>query len=208
MKKVCLTMMMLVFMVVGTQAQTTFGLKAGFNFATIGGDNSSIARMKIGYHFGGMASFDLSENLYLQPEFVVSLQGSGYSYSERELNEMWSVTGNYNLTYLNLPVMAKLFLTEEVSIHFGPQLGFLLSAMDVGKVSNDTGSESELYNDNVKQDFKPMDVSVGLGIGYELATGLNFNARYNHGLSNLNTVNDVKNNSSVFQISVGYFFGN
>lgn len=93
--------------------------------------------------------------------------------------------------------MAKVFLTEGVNLQFGPQLGFVVSAKaKAGDIEAD-----------IKDFVNTIDFGVGLGLGYELETGLNFGARYNYGLSNLNKEGDAKNNNSVFQLSVGYFFG-
>lgn len=87
-------MMMLVLMVVGAQAQATFGLKGGLNYATIGGDDTDEVDGRFGYHFGGMASFGLTESVFLQPEVVLSLQGASQNFM--------SETYFSNLTYINV----------------------------------------------------------------------------------------------------------
>ncbi|MFI1771586.1 hypothetical protein [Thalassobellus citreus] len=51
-----------------------------------------------------------------------------------------------------------------------------------------------------------IDFGVNFGIVYKLDNGLNFNARYNWGLTNITVEHDITKNNSVFQLSVGYFF--
>jgi hypothetical protein len=90
--------------------------------------------------------------------------------------------------------MGKYYVTKGLSLEAGPQIGFLLSA------KND--------NTDVKNSFKTFDFGVNFGLGYKLENGLNFGARYNFGLSNINNLDDSssKYKNGVFQIYVGYFF--
>ncbi len=108
---------------------------------------------------------------------------------------MYSGQGsNVTLNYLNIPLMGKYYLTKGLSLEAGPQIGFLLSA------KNDNLDLKDLYN--------TVDLGVNFGVGYKLDNGLNFSARYNLGLSDINNVEGFsdKNQNGVFQLSVGYFF--
>ena len=90
--------------------------------------------------------------------------------------------------------MGKYYIAKGFSVEAGPQFGLLLS----GK-----------YEDvDVKDNFKTVDFGVNLGLGYKLNNGLNFGARYDLGLSNINNVNgnSDKFKNAVLQVSVGYFF--
>ena len=99
-----------------------------------------------------------------------------------------------HLNYLNIPLMGKYYVSKGFSLEMGPQLGFLLSAKN-----DDT---------DAKDAFKSLDFGVNFGIGYKLDNGLNFSARYNLGLSDINDINGFsdKNRNGVFQLSIGYFF--
>ena len=90
--------------------------------------------------------------------------------------------------------MGKYYLTKGFSLEAGPQIGFLLSA------KND--------KTDVKDSFNTVDFGVNFGLGYKLDNGLNFGARYNLGLSDINNIDNSsnKNRIGVFQLSVGYFF--
>jgi len=162
-----------------------FGAKAGLNFAFITGDNTADLTPNTDLHFGVMAEFKISNKFSLQPELVYSGQGA-------ELNI--ASEGRISLNYLNLPIIGKYYVTEQLSLEAGPQIGYLLS----------TNGGTLDYKDLLK----PIDYGVNFGVGYKLENGLNFTARYNLGLSNINDVDDFseKNSNGVVQLSVGYFF--
>jgi hypothetical protein len=56
----------------------------------------------------------------------------------------------------------------------------------------------------VKDFTKSNDFAFNIGAGYQLNSGLNFNLRYNIGLTDAYEDIDAKN--SVFQVGVGYTF--
>ncbi len=57
------------------------------------------------------------------------------------------------------------------------------------------------------EDTNVIDFGLNFGLGYKLDSGLNFSARYNLGLSNIDdSDSNVETKNSVFQFSVGYFF--
>lgn len=96
--------------------------------------------------------------------------------------------------------MAQFQVADGFSIEVGPQFGFLMSA----KVELD-GEEED-----IKDDVKGLDLAAGIGVNYAMASGLNFGARYNLGLSNINDgegSDEFKNQNNVIQVSVGYRFG-
>ncbi len=186
MKKLVLVIAILVF-TLNMNAQISFGAKSGINIASISGDNTDLFEPKIGLVIGGVAEFKISDAFAVQPEILFSQQGISIENSNTKLK----------MNYLNLPIMAKYYPTTSLSLQFGPQIGFLLSAKaDNGKVTVDR-------NDN----FKTVDLGLGFGIGYKLDFGLFFDARYNIGLININDVNGTdKNYNSILNFSVGYYF--
>lgn len=159
-----------------------FGAKGGLNFASISGNNSKGSDVVTSFNFGVLSEIALSEKFSFQPELMYS--GQGYSFNNNTIA----------LSYLNIPLMGKYYLTKGLSLEAGPQIGFLFSA------KND--------KTDVKNSFKTFDFGVNFGLGYKLDNGLNFGARYNLGLSDINNLegSSSKNKNGVFQISVGYFF--
>ncbi len=88
--------------------------------------------------------------------------------------------------------MGKYYLSESFNVVAGANFGVLMSAK-----SGDE-SETEFYN--------TLNAALGLGLGYELASGLSFSTRYNIGLSNLikDAEDDYKQTLGTFQLSIGY----
>jgi hypothetical protein len=202
MKKVLFFAVYLLFGLIVVKAQDlNFGVKGGVNFASITGDFTDDLNSRTSLHFGVVAEIGISEKFSFQPELLYSAQGAKYDDSD-------GYSGTTKLDYLNIPLIAKYYVAEGFSLEAGPQIGFLLSAKDEYESPGDSGE------DDVKDFVKGIDFGINLGVGYKLEGGLNFGARYNLGLSNLNDYDmsdfeeigsfDWKN--GVFQISVGYFF--
>lgn len=161
-----------------------FGVKGGINIANINGENTSNLESVAAFNFGLMSEIPISEKFSFQPEVMFS--GQGYSFEGSDGNII-------ALNYLNVPLMGKYYLTKGLSLEAGPQFGFLLSAKNEGT--------------DVKDSFKTFDFGVNVGLGYKLNNGLNFGARYNLGLTNINDLSGSgKNRNGVIQLSIGYFF--
>lgn len=207
MKKTLLSVMAIVAMGTVQAQEIEFGVKAGVNFATYGGDDAesegSEAKSVTGFHIGAVAEFGISETFAIQPEIVYSQQGANREYETGEETEQ-------NLSYLNVPIALKYYVTEGLSIQAGPQVGFLLSAK---------GDTFDMVNGGILEDvdnkdaFETVDFGVFGGLGYDLPMGVFFQARYYVGLTSIQKEFpgiadgeeiDVKNN--VFSLSVGYKF--
>ncbi len=196
MKKLLIIIAVVLFGFTNVNAQDlNFGAKAGVNFATATGDETSDFDMRTSFHVGVVAEIVISEKFSFQPELLYSSQGAvdkgtGYEYTGK-------------VDYLNLPLMAKFYVAEGFSLEAGPQIGFLLSAEVDWEEDGESGSE------DIKDETSGIDFGVNLGLGYKLESGLNFGARYNLGLSNVNDYegsDDVNQKNAVIQVSVGYFF--
>ena len=169
-----------------------FGAKAGVNIANLTGDDADDLDSKIGFHVGAVVEIPISDVFAFQPELLYSTQGAKFEFSDG-LEKLES-KAKYN--YLNIPLMAKFYVAEGFSLQAGPQIGILLSA-DI---------ERERSFD-VKDETKTIDFGINFGAGYQLESGIFFDARYNLGLTTTDDTDfdgDVKN--VVFQISLGYKF--
>ena len=166
------------------------GAKTGANFATINSDNFDSFDNRTAFHVGLVAEFGISETFSFQPELLYSSQGSDYSDP--------GFDGTIKLDYLNVPLMAKFYVGEGFSLEVGPQVGFLLSATD----------EGDGYDIDMKDYVKGIDFGVNVGVGYKLDGGLNFGARYNLGLTDVNDGYEEGGTykNGVIQAYVGYFF--
>ncbi|WP_406682939.1 PorT family protein [Seonamhaeicola sp. MEBiC1930] len=169
--------------------QTQFGVKGGLNISNLTGDTYGL-NSKTAFHFGVLAEIPLSDILAIQPELLFAAQGSKADSDQLKLN------------YFNIPVMAKYYATNEISIEVGPQFGFLLTA------------NSEIDDEgDIKDDLNQFDFGINFGIGFKADKGLNLGFRYNLGLANVYndlldyfSEDDFKAHNSVFQLFVAYMF--
>ncbi len=105
---------------------------------------------------------------------------------------MYSTEGadEAGVDYLRIPVMAKYYVAEGFSLQAGPEIAFKIAA-----------------EDDITDEFtKSMDFGLGFGAGYELASGLMFDARYNLGLSNISDIDGADFGNAGIQIGLGYRF--
>ncbi len=193
MKKIILSVVMLSATFFVSQAQVQYGLKAGANFYTFGGDEveNEDLNSKFGLHIGGLVNFSVSEKFKVQPEIVFSIQGSKQTDGTDELN--------WNFNYLNIPIMAQFYVSNGFFLETGPQIGFNLKAEIKDEESGTTF--------DLDDEIKSSDISWGLGAGYKTASGFGFGARYNLGLSSIAEETDVDIKNRGFQVGVFYLFG-
>ncbi|MGA1227075.1 MAG: porin family protein [Tamlana sp.] len=191
MKKLLFTALV-VFGLASINAQEVkFGAKAGLNLASVSGDDTDDLDSRTSFHLGVVAEIAISDKFSLQPELLYSAQGAKESFEGIDID--------LKLDYINLPIMAKFYVADGFSLELGPQVGFLMSAK----------AEGEGESEDIKDFVKGIDFGANFGVGYKMESGLNFGARYNLGFSNINDgegSDEFKNQNSVIQISVGYFF--
>jgi hypothetical protein len=178
-----------------SQAKVALGIKGGLNFANVNASSVGAAyNSRTGYHVGAFAMFKLTK-IAIQPELIYSSQGTDVTIT--------GVPGSFNsnFDYLNIPVLLKFYLAGGFNLQAGPQFGFLMSAQ--GPVVN--GSTGTVTTGNIKDDLESSDVSIGVGVGFDLPARLNIDARYNIGVSDVNngaSTSAIKN--QVFQLSLGF----
>jgi len=206
MKKLLLCAAIAVFGLWNVNAQEVkFGVKAGLNLASISGDDTEDFDGRTSFHFGGVAEIKITDKFSFQPELLYSAQGANSTYEDQFEKEEVTL----KLDYINLPLMAKYYVAEGFSIEAGPQIGFLMnSEVDYDYIDKESPEFNESGTEDLKDVTKGIDFGLNIGLGYKMNTGLNFGARYNLGLSNINDDPDYsgKNQNSVIQVSVGYMF--
>jgi hypothetical protein len=191
MKRIILAAMAVMAFGFANAQKTRFGVKGGLNLTTFAGGNYWDAKSLVGFQVGGFAEIKVIERLAIQPEVLFSTQGA-------------KLEGNFGdfddkLNYINVPVLAKFFITKQFTVEAGPQLGFLVSAKREGHDAKDI--------------FKSVDTGFNFGAGYNFTDNVSVNLRYTVGLSNIadyevdNTeqyLDSPKN--SVLALTLGYKF--
>lgn len=173
----------------------SFGIKGGVNFASITGDDFDSPDSRTSFHIGVLAEFPLTEMFSLQAEALYSGQGF-----ESDMDgEIFGGEGKveYQLDYINVPVLAKVYILDGLSIEAGPQFGFKVNEEIDANANADDGD----LNLDEAEDF---DFGVAAGVTFETPMGLFATGRYTQGFTDIVNNRDVKN--SVFQIGIGYKF--
>lgn len=186
MKKLIFTIALCLVGFIGiSQARVELGLKGGMNFSSLkvedGADNID---SKTGYHAGIYGMVKVA-NIGIQPEILYSRKGATVKDFTGGAQEEFE----NDFVYLDIPVIAKLYLPLGLNLQLGPQFGMLLSAESDGE--------------DVKDAYKNSDLSAALGAGWDAPFGLRLNARYLLGLNDIReNAGDEKNR--MFQLSIGY----
>ena len=203
------------------QAQIQFGFKGGLNvaelltsnnqFVSVNGSSEQVKNFpRSDFHAGLLMSMPLSKVWSFQPELTFSQQGAtakpSYIYSVSSSEE-------YRLSYINIPLLMKYRSPTGLFAETGPQVGLLVHA----KIDETVVGLDNTENYNVKSDFKTVDVSWALGVGYLSPIDVGIDIRYNYGLTNINNASGATQQSypvqaghmrnSVFQVGLFFLLG-
>ncbi|MGM9804044.1 MAG: porin family protein [Muribaculaceae bacterium] len=107
--------------------------------------------------------------------------------------------GTLKLDYINIPLLANVYVAKGFAVKLGLQPGFLIN--DKAKVSG-SGVSVEAGLGDWSKDFV---LSVPVGISYEFSN-IQLDARYNWGVTHALSAGGESCNSSAFMITVGYKF--
>lgn len=202
-------------------AGVRFGIRAGLNVADVSGDavqslmsvadytQGAVTRqMRPSFHAGFYATLPLGASFAIEP---------GLSYSEKGtvlrgtvpvpaldfLNT--KVTGTARLSYIDLPVLAKVFITPGFYLFAGPQVSFLVS----GKARAEAGAlgfTAYKQDFDIKSQLRTVDFAAAGGLGYQFSSGLGLSAGYDYGLTSLDSGNRFDAQNRVIKASINYSF--
>lgn len=183
MKKILLTAVVMLASVASyaQQAVGSFTLqpKIGMNVASLTKCDGCDPR--IGLAAGVEAEYQATDIFSVSAGLIYSMQGNK---AKEE-----GVTLTTKLDYINIPILANVYVTKGLAVKLGVQPAFNVSdkqKLSGGKASveaEDVGAES-------------FDFSIPVGLSYEY-NNVVFDARYNFGVTNIADGGDSKN--SVFQ---------
>jgi opacity protein-like surface antigen len=189
MKTTLLSILLFTSILVRAQyTDTHFGIKAGLNVSSLDEKNGVDFNSKAGLYLGGLAHVHLSPHFAVQPELVYSQQGG----KDGSTGDLWRIN------YLNIPVLLQYMAGNGFRLETGPQVGFVVS--------------SKIKSGDIEQDISSsvskVDFSWALGASYQFPEGLGVDARYNIGISNVNSADDPVIKNRVFQLGLFYQFMN
>lgn len=178
-----------------TTKTASFGVKGGVNFANIRGNDFDGPDARTSFHVGVLGEFPMTNAFSVQVEALYSGQG----FKSNVDGGIFGGNGDveYQLDYINVPVLAKIYLTDGLSVEVGPQFNFKVNE-EVDTDANNNGGDTDT---DAAKDF---DFGVAGGLTFQSEMGLFATGRYTLGLTDVFEDADAKN--SVFQIGIGYKF--
>ncbi len=200
MKKAVFTLAILFTTLVNAQ-DLRFGARGGLNLADISVEITSGSRSvtldtenKTSFYIGGFAEFPTSvDKLYGEVGLYYSANGtvSNSTLAGGDFN------GTLSIDQLNLPILAKYEVTENLYAKGGIYMGFIMGA--------ETEHSSGVTSD-AKDNFTSFDMGFSIGAEYNLENGLFFDAGYNLGLLNIADADNVTIKNRSLLLGVGYKF--
>ncbi|AUI54577.1 PorT family protein [Prevotella jejuni] len=150
---------------------------------------------RVGVVAGVEGEYQASDIISVSAGVLYSMQGSKY---EKELGKLKSKSTN-KLDYINVPIMANVYVTKGLAVKLGVQPGFMVSGSENSKLNIPVASIGGTHDVKAKS----VDFSIPVGLSYEY-NNFQLDARYNWGLTKAFENGKAKN--SVFQITLGYKF--
>lgn len=171
----------LVFMSYGMHSQgIDFGIKVGVNFSTL--SDAAQFENKAGFVGGLSAGINLNDKWGIRADALYSKQGAKID------------DGDFDLSYLNFPIIIKRRLFSKLHLQVGPQFGFQLN-------------NKTIIPDFNNIDTKKFDLSGIIGLGVDVPFGIRLEGRYVFGLSDVSDIQGFDNGKNrVFTLLLGYSF--
>ena len=185
------------------QSTITIGPKVGASYSWISGkDATSDQDGRVGLVAGGFLTYSSDKMLGFTAEVFYAGKGTSYKSDGDKTTILFH--------YVDVPLLLKIFLSKTGSVRpnifLGPSANFLVKAE--GK--NDAGDKTDITSS-----FKSFELGAVGGIGVNIKTlenqWLNFDVRYNYGITNLSDVEIAGETSKTHNIGVvlaaSYAFG-
>ena len=212
MKKITLLLSAMAVMAASVHAQVNFAPELGLNLSNYSfkeGSFSINSGMRAGLRVGGMTDIRLTDNLYLQPGLLYVMNGFKWSFDfigqpNTIKASVSTIEIPVNLLYkAGKPGKGRLFVGG------GPYIAYNIGGNIKSTVDGITTSEKMKIGNDSTCLLKPLDIGIGINIGYEFTE--NFYARLHsqYGFTNLLPISSQTNaniNSYNFGLSFGYIF--
>lgn len=166
--------------------------KVGLSVANVTDVDNTDAR--VGFVGGVEGEYQATDLLSVSAGLLYSQQGykNDFSFAGK------SIKSTAKLDYINIPIMANVYVVKGLAVKLGVQPGFNVN----GKLKTVINAGGQ-FQGSKDVDVKTFDFSIPVGLSYEYQNVV-LDARYNWGLTKLQSNFDAKN--SVFQVTLGYKF--
>lgn len=133
-------------------------------------DKSPIA----GFIIGGEAEYQIAKAFSLAAGVNYSMQGSGWAnYDEKIGDTKFELKdAKIELGYINIPIVANVYLFKGFAIKTGVQFGFMTNAnmKFKRKISNDNYNVNGSYDSSIKDQCNKFDIAIPVGVSYQVPT--------------------------------------
>nr|WP_159024301.1 porin family protein [Formosa sp. L2A11] len=212
MKKIIVFTGVLLFAFTSVHAQSDskafqLGVKGGVNFSKLSGDDFEDVDSRTSFNAGLVAELPISERFSFQPEIFYS--GQGFDILERDQDNVFDTSDNveYQLDYIQVPLLLKVYLIKGLSVEAGPQFGFKINEEFDADPNSDGGDLNVNNEDSYVKDF---DTNLAFGTSYKFDSGVFLSARYTMGLTSIfkddTLFENVDGKNDVWQFGLGYMF--
>lgn len=194
MKKI-LTILMAVLVTNAAIAQVNFGLKAGYNSATVKSSDAEITedgKALAGLNLGAVLNVKLKGNLSFQTGLTIGTKGVAVAHEGH--------ADNFKFTAADIPLNLVLNTKSGLFLGTGLNLGYNLS----GKLdAEDDPDENYSFEFGKGNDFLRSDFGLNFLVGYQTKSGLFVSANSLIGLKDLKPGPETWRNN-LLSISLGY----
>ncbi len=172
------------------QKTFTWGPKVGMNVSSM---SHTDMHAKVGFTAGMFAECRPIDWMGVSVELLYSRQGE----NDKETIDGTKIKTRLKSHYLNVPVLANFYVTENLALKTGVQAGFCLGARSITKIDGNKAKEG------VGDAFHTAEIAIPVGVSYDFGP-LVLDARYNFGVSHALKAGNSRNN--VFQLTAGIRF--
>jgi hypothetical protein len=151
------------------------GIKGGLNASNFITDDVNDKNARFGFHVGVYGQLLNSDAFAIQPEINYSTKGNKVVFTQGIIDQ----ETKFNLSYIDIPVLAVFKLGESVEIHAGPYWSYLVGA----NIDTD-GDLQDDFQELDRDNFDKWDYGLVGGIGFNF-NSVQIGARYNYGLNKI-----------------------
>lgn len=175
-----------------------FGVKGGVNFTNMTSDGFDDTNSRTGFNIGLLAEIPAGDRFSVQPEVLYSTQGTEATRTVAGN----TYTGEYQLDYIQVPVLAKFYPVDGFAIEVGPSFNFLVDEKyDYSGTILESETETEMASS--------FEFGGAAGISYKFNNGFFVDGRYVQGFTDAfdsDSFDDDAIKNSGFQLGVGFEF--
>ena len=173
----------------------TPGIRAGANVSGWNISGSSVTGLKTSSltnaEFGMFVNFKTGSSFSIEPGILYTTAGSVFKYDGDENKT------TFNLSYLQMPLLARYAVSKRFSLFAGPQAGFLLKA---------TSTDLLVGKQEAKSLFKKNDFSIITGMQYNFPAGVGIGFKYATGITSIYSNGEQKIKNYSFGLNLSYEF--